>query len=480
MGRVMSKDEIHRKRWYIWLMVVSVTFASCIDTSSLNVALPVIADELNISMAQVELVVTLNLITIISLILSFGRLGDIKGKDRIFTLGIGIFFLGSLISFFSYRYEMLLIGRIVTGMGAAMTMALNQGIIAEVFSRGQRGKALGMNGSLVALGTMLGPAVGGFMTDSFGWNSIFLLNIPICLVDFFFCLWFLPHLEGEKTMKIDIKGSIVFAVFIISLYLSIKFLQNGQDGYLQFIGLLVFALIVGWLFYKEEVKNASPMLDFSLFKTKLFTVSVFCSFLAFFAISSNNFIMPFYLQKVLGFSVGDAGHLMMIYPLMMVLVAPLSGALSDKIGSEVLGVIGLSLGTVGLGIMSFLGENSSVFLYIIGTVVMALGFSTFQSPNTALIMSTVPPNKTGAAGSLNGLTRNLGNIFGISISTAVLYNLMSMRLGYMTNSFVEGRADVFVFGMRGVYFLAMGLAAVGLILSIVRLKSRNKTKTENK
>ena len=171
--------------------------------------------------------------------------------------------------------------------------------------------------------------------------------------------------------------------------------------------------------------------------------------------------------------------MMMIYPLMMVLVAPMSGALSDKIGSEVLGVIGLSFGVAGLGIMSLLGENSSVLLYIFGTVVMAFGFSTFQSPNTSLIMSTVPPNKTGAAGSLNGLTRNLGNIFGISISTAVLYNLMSMRLGYQVDSFVEGRADVFVFGMRGIYFLAMGLAAVGLILSILRLRSHSKAKSKN-
>lgn len=479
MGRVMDGDEIHRKRWYIWLMVAIITFANCVDTSSLNVALPVIADELNITMAQVELVVTLNLITIISLILSFGRLGDIKGKDRIFTCGIAVFFVGSLISFLARQYEILLLGRIVAGMGAAMTMALNQGIIAEVFSRGQRGRALGMQGSLVALGTMLGPAVGGFMTETFGWNTVFLLNIPVCLIDFFFCLWLLPHLEGDKDMKIDIKGSLVFAVFIISLYLSIKFLQNGHEGYIKFIGLFIFALAVGWLFYREERKNTSPMLDFSLFSTKLFTVSVFCSFLGFFAISSNNFIMPFYLQKVLGFSVGDAGHLMMIYPLMMVLVAPMSGALSDKIGSEVLGVIGLSFGVAGLGIMSLLGENSSVWLYVFGTVVMAFGFSTFQSPNTSLIMSTVPPNKTGAAGSLNGLTRNLGNIFGISVSTAVLYNLMSMRLGYQVDSFVEGRADVFVFGMRGIYFLAMGLAAVGLILSILRLRSHSKAKSEN-
>ena len=478
MGRVMDKDEIFRKRWYIWLMVASITFASCVDTGSLNVALPVIADELNISMAQVELVVTLNLITIISLILSFGRLGDIKGKDKIFTFGIGVFFTGSLTSFFSFSYEMLLLGRIVAGIGSAMTMALNQGIIAEVFSRGQRGKALGMQGSLVALGTMLGPAVGGFMTDTFGWNTVFLLNIPICLVDFFFCLWLLPHLEGDKTMKIDIKGSVIFAVFIISLYLAVKFLQNGHEGYGKFAGLFIFAVLVGWLFYKIEHKNASPMLDFSLFSTKLFTVSVFCSFLGFFAISSNNFIMPFYLQKVLGFSVGDAGHLMMIYPLMMVMVAPLSGSLSDKIGSELLGVIGLSFGTIGLGLMSLLGENSSVWMYIFGTVVMAFGFSTFQSPNTSLIMSTVPPNKTGAAGSLNGLTRNLGNIFGISISTALLYNLMSMQLGYMTNSFVEGRADVFVFGMHGVYYLAMGLNAIGLILSILRLKERRKAKAK--
>lgn len=474
MGRTMSTEEIHRKRWAIWLMVASITFVNCVDGSSLNVALPVIADELAISMAQVELVITLNLLTVIGLILSFGRLGDIKGKDKIFPIGIAVFFCGSLISFLAHSYVLLLAGRLVAGIGSAMTMALNQGIIAEVFPIRERGKALGSQGSLVALGTMLGPSIGGFMVDHFGWNTIFLLNIPICLIDFVCCLLLLPNLNSDTSLKIDIKGSVGFVVFVSILYISIKMLQSGREGYLFFAVLFAIAVAIGVLFYKLERRSVSPMLDFSLFAKKLFTVSIFCSFLSFFAISSNNFIVPFYLQKVMGYSPGISGYLMMIYPLIMVVVAPFSGMLSDKIGSEILGVIGLSLGTVGLGVMAFLGENSPLGLYILGTVIMALGFSTFQSPNTSLIMSTVPPNKTGAAGSLNGLVRNLGNIFGISVSTTILYKLMSLRLGYMTTTFVEGRGDVFVFGMHGVYLTAMVLTAIGLCLSIVRLKYREK------
>ena len=216
------------------------------------------------------------------------------------------------------------------------------------------------------------------------------------------------------------------------------------------------------------------MLDFSLFAIKIFTVSLFCSFLSFFAISSNNFIVPFYLQKVVGYSASTAGQLMMIYSIIMAVVAPFSGALADKVGAEILGVIGLSTGAVGLLIMSFLGADSSVWHYIVGTVLMSFGFSTFQSPNTTLIMGTVPPNKTGAAGSMNGLTRNLGNIFGISLSTALLYNLMSLKLGYSTTTFVEGQNDAFMFGMHGVYLLALGLVLIGLVLSIVRLKNKAK------
>lgn len=474
MNRAMTREEIHNRRWLIWLMVAVITFANCVDSSSLNVALPIIADELGISMAQVELVVTINLLTVIGFILSFGRLGDIKGKDKIFPIGIAVFFIGSIISFSAHSYLMLLVGRLVAGIGSAITMALNQGIIAEAFLNGERGKALGMNGSLVALGMMIGPSIGGLIVDSFSWNAIFLIHIPICLIDFVCCVLFLPNLAHDSNLKIDMKGSIGFAVLIIMIYWAIKMLQKGPGHYLTCLLLLILALIIGFIFYKEEKKVTDPMLDFSLFSMKIFTISLFCSFLTFFAISSNNFIVPFYLQKVLGYSAGTAGQLMMIYSIIMAVVAPFSGNLADKIGAEVLGVIGLTTGAIGLAVMACLGAESSVWHYILGTVLMSLGFSTFQSPNTTLIMSTVPNNKTGAAGSMNGLTRNLGNTFGISLSTALLYNLMSMRLGYTTTSFVEGRADVFIFGMHGVYLLALGLVLVGLTMSIKRLRYKSK------
>ncbi len=474
MNRAMTREEIHNRRWLIWLMVAVITFANCVDSSSLNVALPIIADELGISMAQVELVVTINLLTVIGFILSFGRLGDIKGKDKIFPIGIAVFFIGSIISFSAHSYLMLLVGRLVSGIGSAITMALNQGIIAEAFLNGERGKALGMNGSLVALGMMIGPSIGGLIVDNFSWNAIFLIHIPICLLDFVCCVLFLPNLSHDSSLKIDLKGSIGFAVLIIMIYWAIKMLQKGQGHYLTCLLLLILALIIGYIFYKAEKKVQDPMLDFSLFSMKIFTISLFCSFLTFFAISGNNFIVPFYLQKVLGYSAGTAGQLMMIYSIIMAVVAPFSGNLADKIGAEILGVIGLTTGAVGLGVMACLGAESSVWHYILGTVLMSLGFSIFQSPNTTLIMSTVPNNKTGAAGSMNGLTRNLGNTFGISLSTALLYNLMSMRLGYTTTTFVEGREDVFLFGMHGVYLLALGLVLVGLTMSIKRLRYKSK------
>lgn len=474
MGKAMSREEIHNKRWLIWTMVAVITFANCVDSSSLNVALPIIADQLGVSMAQVELVVTINLLTVIGFILSFGRLGDIKGKDKIFPIGIAIFFAGSVISFFAHSYVMLLGGRLVAGVGSAITMALNQGIIAEVFLNGERGKAMGMNGSLVALGMMLGPSIGGFIVDLCGWNAIFLIHVPICIIDFICCLLFLPNLNRDSNLKIDARGSFGFAIVIIMIYLAVKMLQKGPEYYLTCLLLLILAALIGFFFYKSERKTQDPMLDFSLFAIKIFTVSLFCSFVSFFAISSNNFIVPFYLQKVVGYSASTAGQLMMIYSIIMAVVAPFSGALADKVGAEILGVIGLSTGAVGLLIMSFLGADSSVWHYIVGTVLMSFGFSTFQSPNTTLIMGTVPPNKTGAAGSMNGLTRNLGNIFGISLSTALLYNLMSLKLGYSTTTFVEGQNDAFMFGMHGVYLLALGLVLIGLVLSIVRLKNKAK------
>lgn len=424
-------------RWLILFNVVLVTFLCCLDSSSVNVALPMMAEDLGVDMALVEWVITANLLIIICFILVFGSLGDVIGKDRVFKFGIIVFVAGALVCTMAVNYPMLIIGRMVEGFGASATMATNQGLIAQTFPANERGRAMGISGSFVAMGSMLGPAFGGLIISHFSWNMIFLVNVPVGLICLALAARILPKSEKSGQVKLDGSGSVLFMLFIAGLYFGVKSLQSSS--YLTSVLILLAAFVLGGFFIGTERRKTQPMLELSLFKNKLFSVSVFCSFLSFFAIASNNFMQPFYLLKVQGVTPAMAGMFMMVYPVVMFIVAPLSGALSDKIGSEILGFIGLSISSCGLLCMAGLGVGTPMGFYMLGVALMALGGSLFQSPNTSLIMSTVPKDKLGTAGSINGLVRNLGMVFGISLSTVILYTMMSVKLGYSTTDFVDGR-----------------------------------------
>ena len=459
--------QTKRSRWLILFNSVLVTFLCCLDSSSVNVALPMMAEDLGVDMALVEWVITANLLTIICFILVFGSIGDVIGKDRIFKFGITVFVLGALVCTVASSYPLLIAGRLVEGFGASATMATNQGLIAQTFPANERGRAMGISGSFVAMGSMLGPAFGGLIISHFSWNTIFLINVPVGLICLVMAFRILPKAEKGGRIQLDGAGSILFMAFIASLYFGVKSLQSSANHGASVVILLA-AFLLGGVFIGAERRKAQPMLELSLFKNKLFTISVFCSFLSFFAIASNNFIQPFYLLKVQEVTPALAGMFMMTYPVVMFIVAPLSGALSDKIGSEILGFIGLAISSCGLFCMAGLGVATPMWFYMLGVALMALGASLFQSPNTSLIMSTVPKDKLGTAGSINGLVRNLGMVFGISLSTVILYTMMSAKLGYSTTDFVPGRADAFVYGMHFVYLFAAGICLVGVCLTGLR------------
>ncbi len=463
-------QQIHRRRWLIFFAVVMTTFINCVDASSVNVALPNMADEMGVTMAGIEWVVTAYTLVIICLILVFGKLGDTIGKDKVFKAGLLVFIAGLVLCFLSGSYGFLLFGRIVEGVGSAATMANSQGIIVHVFPLHERGKALGLSGSSVALGSMVGPSLGGVIVSYFDWNAIFAMNLPIAILCFLLCCKYLPDLsvEGRQTGRADIGGALLFMVMILCVYGGVKLMQSGLSYLLYCLLILAAALVAGFFFVRWESRRKNPMLDIGLFRNKLFAVSVFCACLSFFAISGHNFIQPFYLQKVQLLDAAQTGLLMMAYSLTMCVVAPFSGHLSDKIGSEVLCFVGLCIVTVALLILSTLGVDSSLGVFLFGSIVMSVGMAMFQSPNTSLIMSTVGQNQTGIAGSINGLARNLGMVFGISLSTLILYQIMSSELGYTVMNFVEGEEQTFVTAMQWVYRFMAAISAVGAVLTGLR------------
>lgn len=458
-----------KSRWIILIIVIMATFMATLDGSIVNVALPKMATALGVTTSTIQLVVTSYLIIIAGTVLIFGRLGDILGKTRMFKFGLGLFTLGSLFCGITSSFPILIVARVVQAIGAAGTMANSHGIITEVFPVSERGKALGFNGTAVALGSLVGPGLGGLIVGNSRWEFIFLINVPIGLLSLFFAFKLLPGGHKAEKGRLDGIGAILFMLFVIPLFVALgQGLNRGFTDPFILSGFIVSA--VSFIaFIIVERKRQDPLLQLDMFKNRLFSLSIFCGYITFIAIFCSNIIQPFYLQNVMAFTPQRAGLILMIYPLILTVVAPISGALSDKIGSEILTFIGLSMVSVGLFLMSTLNEHSSILNLLLFTAIMSFGMGLFQSPNNSLIMSTVEKNKLGIAGSINALIRNLGMVCGIALATTLLYSRMSNKIGYRVTDFVEGRNDAFIYGMQTVYITAAVICAVGTILTLIRL-----------
>lgn len=463
------EEKIYKNRILILLNIVLMTFMATLDGSIVNVALPIMAEKLAVSTEAISWVVTAYLMTIATTILLFGKLGDIFGNTRIFKLGIGLFAIGSLMCGLANSFHFLVFSRVFQAVGAAGAMANNQGIITQVFPRNERGRALGISGMSVALGSLTGPALGGFIVSVLHWQYIFLINVPIGIFALLMGNKVLPKFECKSNERFDLKGAFLIIVVILILFSTMIF---GEDiGYthpLSIIGIIITAASLA-IFIRVEKRVPVPLLQLEIFKNTLFSLSLLCGFFSFVAISCTNIIQPFYLQNALGLSPSFAGMILMTFPLILAVVAPVSGYISDIIGSEFLTFLGLSLTSIGLFLMSTLNQYTDIRLLIIFIAIMSLGNGLFQSPNNSLIMSSVPMNRLGIAGSINALVRNLGMVFGISYSTTLLYNRMSFKLGYNVSSFIAGQEGAFIYGMRVVYISAAIICAIGAILTAYRL-----------
>lgn len=458
-----------KNKWTILIIVVISTFMSTLDGSIVNVALPKMARALHVETSSIQLVPLSYLIVITGTVLIFGRLGDIYGKTKLFKFGLGLFTLGSLLCGLTSSFPFLIAARVIQAAGAAGTMANSQGIIAEAFPVTERGRALGLSGTAVALGSLVGPGLGGIIVGVGKWEYIFLINVPIGIAAFYAASKLLS--KGHKTAKgkLDGAGAVLIMLTIVPLFMSVsEGLNFGYTSPLILLGFLV-SVISFLIFIPLERRNENPLIQLQIFENKLFSLSVFCGFITFIALFCNNIILPFYLQDVMSYAPQHAGLIMMTYPLILMVAAPVSGHLSDKVGSEILTFIGLVLTSLGLFFMSTLNEHSTLPTMLIFIAAMSVGNGLFQSPNNALIMSTVTRDKLGVAGSINALVRNMGMVCGISLATTLLYSMMSLKLGYHVSDYVTGNSSAFIFGMRIVYITAAAICFVGALLTLFRL-----------
>jgi MFS family permease len=328
---------------------------------------------------------------------------------------------------------------------------------------------------MLALGTMAGPPIGGFIATYFKWNYIFYINVPIGVVITIIGFLILPR-DSIKKGKIDVVGTVLLSFSILCLFYAFTISTNANRNNLLFYISLTIAIFSFCYFLFIEKKSMYPIIDLTIFKNMVFSVSLFCTFISNMALGGYSLILPFYLEDVLKLSPGDSGLIMMIFAIILAVVSPFTGALADKIGSEILTLAGLVTMAMGLVLMATLNQIASYIALCIFICVIGLGYGLFQPPNNTLVMSNAPKSKLGIAGSLNAFARNFGTTFGISLSTMILYTFMSLKAGKRVSGYIQGRGDIFVYGMRYAFIFMGAICLASGALVFIKLINKNSNK----
>lgn len=477
----MKQKELQNNKtnkWIILVVVIAMTFMATLDSSIVNVALPVMSKELNVPLSSIEWIIAGYIITICSTILCFGRLGDMIGKTKVFQFGSILFTIGSLLCGISRSFTALLIFRFIQGIGASAYMANNHGIITEIFQKDKLGKALGILVTSVAMGTMIGPVTGGLIVSALNWNCIFLINVPIGIVVFIMGLKFLP--KGIKTgQTLDLAGTIVQFLAMVLFFGAFMLAQKTGFNNRWIIISLIISILLFFIFLHIEHRKNEPLLELKIFKNKLFSINLICAFISFTCLSASSILLPFYYQYTMKQPPAVAGFLLIVSPIILAIFSPLGGMLSDKIGAEILCLIGLVIMSCAFLLLSLLNENSMLIQAVASLALMSFGQSLFQPANNTLIMSNCPNEQRGIAGSVNSLVRNLGQLVGVALSTTFLYYFMSLKLHYHVLGYVFGKDYAFVYGMNHNYIILALLCCIGIILNGIRIYKKKFAKFQS-
>lgn len=384
--------------------------------SGVNIALPAIEDEFSLSAVALSWVVTAYLLASAVFLLVIGRYADIKGQKSVFKTGIIIFTVATTLCGFAQSGGMLIAMRVVQGIGASMTMTTGAPILVSVFPHAERGKVLGINVASVYLGLSMGPFIGGILTQHLGWRSIFLICIPIGLITVLLVFFKLKEdLTTRSTGKIDVIGSSFYSLALIAMVYSSSNLTKVFGWPLLAGGILFFILFV-----IRSLKTEDPIFNISLFtKNRLFAFSNIAALINYSATYSLVFLMSLYLQKIKGYSPQFAGTILVVQPLMMTLLSPVSGRLSDKIEPRILATTGMIICAIGLFLFVLLDEQSSLYFIIPVLILLGFGFGIFSSPNMNTIMSSVDKKQLGVASGTSSTMRVIGQMVSMTIATLI-------------------------------------------------------------
>ncbi|WP_025322467.1 MFS transporter [Deferrisoma camini] len=461
--------ESPKSPWPAFSCVAAGVFMATLDSSVVHVALPAIRTDLGASLAVVEWVPNAYLIVITGLLLAFGRLADLLGQRRVYRWGLGVFTAGSGLCALAPGAGALVAARVVQGTGAAMLMACSPAIITAVFPPEHRGRGLGLVGTTVAAGLTAGPAVGGVLLGVWGWRSLFAVNLPLGIAAWLWAGRVLPPLRFQKGREgFDRLGAALLTAGLVGVVLAVNRLGVWGVGAPRLWALTSGAGAALAAFVWRQRRAPWPLVDLGLFRNRSFSAAVTAAVLAYLAGFVAVFLLPFYLADLRGLSPRAMGLVLTVPPLVMSLVAPWAGGLSDRIGYGRLTAVGLAVRSVSLFGLMLLGARTPMPGLVLALGLLGAGSALFSPPNTSSIMGSVPPERLGVAGGVAAVARNLGMVLGIAVAGAVFRSVAGDP--------AEVAPARFVAGWRAA--MAAGLAACLLALVVSLTRGRDPRRGE--
>jgi EmrB/QacA subfamily drug resistance transporter len=471
-------------KWIMLALSATASFMTTLDGSIVNIGLPSIARTFHVGISgATEWIIIGYLVVIAAVLLTFGRLADMIGRKPIFLTGLIVFILGSSLSGLAPTLLLLILARLFQGIGGALIFSVNVAMITATFPTSERGLALGLNAVVISLGVAAGPTIGGIITNFLTWRWIFFVNVPICLLVLFATFYFYkerrPQLEQNE--RFDPIGAIVLAIGFAALTLGLSF---GQEwGWLSTVTLTTLGISVVMLslgvYVEAHVEH--PVLSLKLLSNRVFVFANISFMLTMMALFAPGFLLPFYLEQLRGYSTIQAGLLMTPLPLMLAVVAPLSGSLADRMGSRWLSPAGLAIACFGLFLLSQINAQSSTWDTIWRLAVTGIGQGLFQSPNTRTMMSAAPRNAQGEASGLLATGRVIGQSMSVALTGTVFAALGGAMAGSLLSSptaqnlsqtTINGLQNTFVNSFHTALLVCAAFAALGIFTALARGNDR--------
>ncbi len=440
-------------------LALSVLLSS-LGTSIANVALPNLAEAFNASFQQVQWIVLAYLLAITTLIVSAGRLGDILGRRRLLIAGILLFTVASFLCGVAPTLWLLIAARALQGLGAATMMALTMAFVGETVPKEKTGSAIGLLGTMSAIGTALGPSLGGILIAGLGWPAIFFINLPLGALALFLAYRYLP--VDQRKPKTECAGFDTIGTLLLALTLAAYALAmtsgRGSFGPLN-MSLLLAAFFGVGVFVLAEARSTSPLIRMAMFSRLELSASLATSVLVSTVMMATLVVGPFYLARTLGLDAARVGLVLSVGPLVAALTAVPAGRLADRLGTQCVTAVGLIGMGVGAFTLSMLPSSFGIPGYIAPIVVITASYALFQTANNTAVMSDVSPDQRGAISGMLNLSRNLGLITGASVMGTVF------AYGSATSDITTAPPEAVATGMRVTFAVAACLVALALAVA---------------